>query len=266
VTNKEINNKPIVVKVGGALLENPEAVDRLFAAFSGFLANSARALVLVHGGGCLVDDLLSKMQITSEKIDGLRVTPFDQIDYIAGALAGTANKHLLAQSLQAGLKGVGLCLGDAGMCRITQLDERLGAVGVGIANDASLLNQLIEGGFFPVISSIGIGDDGRLYNVNGDQAALVIAQLLQAELVLLSDVEGVLDGDRELIPELSLSLANELMDSNVIRDGMSVKVKAAFDAASSIGGTVYLASWKSPEKLVAMLNGEPSGTKVSCSQ
>lgn len=264
MTEQAINNKPIVVKVGGALLEKPEAVERLFQEFQGFLAQSERSLVLVHGGGCLVDELLSKMNLTSDKIDGLRVTPFDQIDYIAGALAGTANKHLLAQSLQAQLKGVGLCLSDAGMCRIEQLDERLGAVGVGIANDASLIKNLLEGGFFPVISSIGIGDDGRLYNVNGDQAALVIAQLLQAELVLLSDVEGVLDGDMKLIPELSLPLAEKLIDENVIRDGMAVKVKAAFDAASTIGGTVYLASWKSPEKLVAMLNGEAAGTKVSC--
>ena len=264
MTIKEISQecRPIVVKVGGALLESPEAVACLFEAFNGFLAHSKRPLVLVHGGGCLVDELLGKMNLRSDKIDGLRVTPFDQIDYIAGALAGTANKHLLAQSLQAGLKGVGLCLGDAGMCRVSQLDERLGAVGVGIANDASLLTQLLAGDFFPVISSIGIGDDGRLYNVNGDQAALAIAQLLQAELVLLSDVEGVLDADKNLIPELKPKCANQLIDAGVIRDGMAVKVRAAFDAATTIGGVVYLASWKSPDKLVAMLNGEPTGTKV----
>lgn len=263
MNNKKTNNKPIVVKVGGALLENPEAVAKLFVAFNDFIEQSSRVLVLVHGGGCLVDELLAKMNLKSEKINGLRVTPFDQIDYIAGALAGTANKHLLAQGLQAGLKAVGLCLGDAGMCRISQLDERLGAVGVGITNDASLLNHLLEGGFFPVISSIGIGDDGRLYNVNGDQAALVIAQLLQAELVMLSDVEGVLDGDKVLIPELKLDLAEELIENGVIRDGMAVKVMAGFDAAKSIGGTVYLASWKSPEKLIAMLAGEPTGTKIN---
>lgn len=254
-------NKPLLIKLGGAVLENDTALANLFDALTRYLTDSQRPLILVHGGGIVVEDVLSKMGIKSEKKNGLRITPFDQIPYVAGALAGTSNKLLMAKALQAGLSAVGLSLADGFSTKVTQLDPELGAVGKCTPNDPTLLKLLLGAGQLPVISSIGIGDDGRLYNVNADQAAITICELVGAELVFLSDVDGVLDADKQLIPELNTALANELMDAGVIRDGMTVKVQAALEAAELLGH-VMLASWKQPENLIALLKGDNKGTKV----
>ncbi|MCG6202642.1 acetylglutamate kinase, partial [Psychromonas antarctica] len=175
--------------------------------------------------------------------------------------AGTSNKLLMAKALQAGLSAVGLSLADGYSCKVTQLDPELGAVGVCSANNPSLINGLLKAGHLPVISSIGIGEDGRLYNVNADQAAIAICELVDAELVFLSDVDGVWDAQKQVIPELNAQLADTLMAENVIQDGMAVKVKAALQAANKLG-YVILASWKNPENLVSLLAGKAVGTKV----
>ncbi|MCE2594341.1 acetylglutamate kinase [Motilimonas cestriensis] len=254
-------NKPLLIKLGGAVLENDTALANLFDALTRYLTDNQRPLILVHGGGIVVEDVLSKMGIKSEKKNGLRITPFEQIPYVAGALAGTSNKLLMAKALQAGLSAVGLSLADGFSTKVTQLDPELGAVGQCEPNDPTLLKVLLAANQLPVISSIGIGEDGRLYNVNADQAAIAICELVGAELVFLSDVDGVLDGNKQLIPELNTILANELIAAGVIRDGMTVKVQAALAAADSLGH-VMLASWKQPENLVALLKGENMGTKV----
>lgn len=253
--------KPLLIKLGGAVLENELALANLFTALTVYLQKEQRPLLLVHGGGVIVEDVLNKMNIVSQKKDGLRITPFEQIPYVAGALAGTSNKLLMAKALQANLSAVGLSLADGFSCKVTQLDPELGAVGVCSANNPSLINSLLAGGHLPVISSIGIGEDGRLYNVNADQAAIAICELVDAELVFLSDVDGVWDAQQQVIPELNTQLADRLIAENVIQDGMAVKVKAALQAAEQLG-YVMLASWKNPNNLVSLLAGNAVGTKV----
>lgn len=253
--------KPLLIKLGGAVLENDQALINLFSALTSYLEKHQRPLLLVHGGGVIVEDVLTKMNIVSQKKNGLRITPFDQIPYVAGALAGTSNKLLMAKALQAGLSAVGLSLADGFSCKVTQMDPDLGAVGVCSPNNPALINGLLAGGHLPVISSIGIGEDGRLYNVNADQAAITICELIGAELVFLSDVDGVWDGQKQIIPELNTSLANTLIADNIIQDGMAVKVKAALQAAEQLG-SVMLASWKNPDNLVSLLAGQAVGTKV----
>lgn len=253
--------KPLLIKLGGAVLENEQALSNLFSALTAYLKKQQRPLLLVHGGGVIVEDVLKKMNIVSQKKDGLRITPFEQIPYVAGALAGTSNKLLMAQALQAGLAAVGLSLADGFSCKVTQLDPDLGAVGVCSPGNPALLNTLLTAGYLPVISSIAIGEDGRLYNVNADQAAITICELLGAELVFLSDVDGVWDAHKQVIPELNTQLADRLIAEKVIQDGMTVKVKAALQAAEQLG-YVMLASWKNPENLVSLLAGQAVGTKV----
>ncbi|MPW30022.1 acetylglutamate kinase [Agarivorans sp. B2Z047] len=256
--------KPLVIKLGGAVLNNSLALDNLFAA----LQQVKQPIVLVHGGGVVVEDVLAKTGFVSEKLDGLRITPKEQIPYVVGALAGTSNKLLLAQALKAGLSAVGLCLSDAGSCKVSQMDARLGHVGEASLGNPALLNSLIELGHVPVMSSIGIGEDGELYNVNADQAALAVCKLLQGQLVLLSDVAGVLDQDKQLVAELNSALADKLIADGVITDGMTVKVKAALEAAEFLQTPVSLASWKDPAKLASLLagqtyKGESVGTQVT---
>ncbi|HEY7866174.1 MAG TPA: acetylglutamate kinase [Psychromonas sp.] len=253
--------KPLLIKLGGAVLENEQALENLFSALTLYLQTEQRPLLIVHGGGVIVEDVLNKMNIVSQKKEGLRITPFDQIPYVAGALAGTSNKLLMAKALKAGLSAVGLSLADGFSCKVTQLDPDLGAVGISSPNNPALLNTLLTAGYLPVISSIAIGEDGRLYNVNADQAAITICELLGAELVFLSDVDGVWDENKQVIPELNTQLADRLIAEKVIKDGMAVKVKAALQAAEQLG-YVMLASWKNPENLVSLLAGQAVGTKV----
>lgn len=220
-------------------------------------------VVLVHGGGPMVEELLAALNLRSEKVNGLRVTPADQMPYIAGALAGTANKQLCGLAIQADLNPVGLSLADGKICKGTVLDPQLGRVGSVEAGDPSLLKLLVSNEFLPIISSIGADEQGQLLNVNADQAATVITQILNAELILLSDVPGVLDANRTLIEKLDQTEVEQLIANGVIRDGMIVKVQAALSAAKSLGSSVTIASWKSADKLLGFLRDEPVGTRIS---
>ncbi len=257
-----MNNNILVIKLGGALIENDASLNALFDGLTGYLKEQNRPLVLVHGGGCLVDDLLKGLGKKSEKKNGLRVTPWDQIPYITGALAGTANKLMMAKAIQYKLSPVGLSLADDMMCNVAQLDPELGAVGSASIGSGRLLKMLLDGGYLPVVSSIGITTDGKLMNVNADQAATSIAMALNADLALLSDVDGILDKDGNLISEMTSEKATTLIESKVITGGMEVKVKAALKAASTLGRPVSVAGWKRPDLLSRLLAGDAIGTKV----
>ncbi|GAM56121.1 acrtylglutamate kinase [Vibrio ishigakensis] len=119
---------PLVVKLGGAALECSETLAKLFGALQKVQQQSRRSIVVVHGGGYLVDELLSKLSLESTKKNGLRVTPAEQIPVVTGALAGTANKMLQGEAIKAGLQTVGLALADGGLCKVEQLDPELGSV------------------------------------------------------------------------------------------------------------------------------------------
>ena len=255
---------PLVLKLGGALLENNAALTQLFAALVSFTDQTQRPLLLVHGGGCFVDDLLMQMNIVSQKKYGLRVTPVSDIGYITGALAGTANKILMAEGIKQGANVIGLSLADGGSTVVSQSAAELGAVGDCQSGNPTLLTTLLNAGYLPIISSIGIDSQGQLLNVNADQAATAICETLQADLVMLSDVAGVLDAEQQLITHMNSAYACELIESGIINGGMEVKVNAALRAAQSLQRDIKLASWKVPEHLVAILNGEPEGTTVTC--
>ncbi len=256
-----MKNLPLVIKLGGAALECGDTLQQIFGAISSFQQSAKRGIVLVHGGGYLVDDLLSKLQLETVKKQGLRVTPADQINIVTGALAGTANKLLQAQAIKAGVPSIGLSLADAGLTEVTQLDPELGHVGKALPGNSAALQALLEQGITPIISSIGITAEGELMNVNADQAAVAVAGALDAELVLLSDVSGVLDGKGHLIPALDSQQANALIEGKVITEGMIVKVLAALDAAQELGRPIQVASWRYVEKLNALLSGGSVGTQ-----
>ncbi|MGY6773399.1 acetylglutamate kinase [Gallibacterium sp. ZY190522] len=255
--------KPLVIKIGGALLDTPQAMQNLISTLAQFKRTQQRQIVIVHGGGCIVDELMQRLNLPVQKKQGLRVTPADQIDIITGALAGIANKKLVAMAKTAGLNVVGLSLGDGNLTTATQLDAELGHVATVQPKQAALLNTLLKADFLPIISSIAIDDDGRLMNVNADQAVTAIATLLQAELVMLSDVDGVLDQQKNLIAELNTAQIEKLIAEQVITDGMIVKVKAALTAAQALNQAVEIANWKKPEKLADLFSGQRIGTRIA---
>lgn len=253
--------KPLVIKLGGAALSCSDTLSKLFQAIKAYQQQANRTLVVVHGGGYLVDKLMEKLQLETVKKNGLRVTPYDQIPEIAGALAGTANKLLQGEAINSGLNPIGLCLADGGLCQVEELDPELGAVGKASAGDASVLNAILQTGALPIISSIGLTDKGQLMNVNADQAAVAVASSLDAELVLLSDVSGVLDGKGHLLSNLNQQEADALIQGRVVTDGMIVKVQAALEAANELGRPIEVATWRYPDKLAELFSGKSIGTQ-----
>lgn len=253
---------PLVIKLGGVIIDSKQALTALFNVISHYQSQRKRSLVIVHGGGCLVDDLMNRLALPVVRRNGLRVTPDDQIDIIVGSLAGSANKTLLAQAYQHQLLAVGLSLADGNSVDVQQLSPELGCVGKPSAGDPALLQLLLSHNYLPIISSIGITPDGHLMNVNADHAAVAIAKTINADLVLLSDVAGVLDQNKQCIETLTEEQADQLIEQGVIRDGMVVKVKSAFEAATMLAKPIHIASWQETNKLIDLFNGKSIGTTI----
>jgi acetylglutamate kinase len=206
--------------------------------------------------------LLEALDFTSEKIDGVRVTPQAHIPYVVGALAGTVNSEICAQAKATGLNPVGLTLLDGGICKAQIAEPRFGSVGKISPADGNLLTILCNGDYLPVIASIACDDAGNLLNVNADDAAAVVAQLLAAELLLLSDVAGVLDQDKQLISQLDSAQISSLTEQNIIQGGMVVKVNSALATANQTQKSVFISSWNTPEQMLALLEGQSCGTCI----
>ena len=252
--------KPLVIKIGGAILEKQDALNALLAVIVTLKADAK--VVLVHGGGCVVDEMLAQAGFTTVKKHGLRVTPKTQIALISGALAGTVNKSIVATACSMHLPAVGLSLADGEMiaCKKSELD--LGEVGVPSPKSSQLLDALLNSHFLPVISSIGALANGDIVNVNADDAAVAICQLLNAELLLLTDVNGVKGEDGEYLTALNSEQANTLIEKGVIAGGMTAKVNAALLAANQLRRSIAVASWQSPEQIPSLLNGQGMGTQI----
>ncbi|BDQ64419.1 MULTISPECIES: acetylglutamate kinase [Shewanella] len=255
------NNSVLVLKVGGALLQCEMGMARLMDTAAVMIANGQQVL-MVHGGGCLVDEQLAANGMETVKLEGLRVTPPEQMPIIAGALAGTSNKILQGAATKAGIVSVGMSLADGNTVSAKIKDERLGLVGEVSPKDATYLKFILSQGWMPICSSIAMMDDGQMLNVNADQAATVLAKLVGGKLVLLSDVSGVLDGKGQLIPSLNGKQIADLVKQGVIEKGMKVKVEAALEVAQWMGQAVQVASWRDASQLVALAKGEAVGTQI----
>ncbi|QTE82081.1 acetylglutamate kinase [Shewanella algae] len=254
-------DKVLVLKVGGALMQCEMGMARLMDTAAKMLAQGQK-VVLVHGGGYLVDEQLKANGMDTVKLDGLRVTPPEQMPIIAGALAGMSNKILQAAAIRAGVASVGMSLADANLVDAVIKDERLGLVGEVSPKDGSYINFVLSQGWMPIVSSIAVSSEGQLLNVNADQAATVLAKLVQGKLVLLSDVSGVLDGKGQLIASLNRSEIDDLVKLGVIEKGMKVKVEAALEVAELMGQPVQVASWRDAAQLAALAQGEAVGTQI----
>jgi len=253
-------NKPLVIKIGGAILEKEGALGTLLAVIANIQRDTK--VILVHGGGCVVDEMLAQAGFTSVKKHGLRVTPKAQIGLISGALAGTVNKAIVASANSIHLPTVGLSLGDGDMITCTKSKLDLGEVGVPSPKSSQLLDVLLNSNFLPVISSIGALPDGSLVNVNADDAAVAVCQLLNAQLLLLTDVNGVKGADNEYLSTLNSKQANILIEQGVIAGGMTAKVNAALQAANKLRRSIAVASWQSPEQIPSLLCGQGIGTQI----
>lgn len=255
---------PLVVKIGGGALDGQTPEPALFDALAALIAHESRPIVIVHGGGSVVDAHLLRVGLEPMRRDGIRITPPEHMNEVVGVLAGRINKLIVGALMARGVRCVGLSLADAGI--ETSLDTSLGfdagRVGAVSGGDALALRVLMGAGLVGVISSIGIDREGGALNVNADTAAAGVAQALGAsELLLLTDVAGILDASGELIDEIAAEEIEELIDSGVVRAGMVPKARAAVSAAHQIGGAVTIASWHEP----AAFAGGQVGTRVMTS-
>lgn len=249
-----MSDNTVVVKLSGKALGAVEELSALFKAAKG------QKLVVVHGGGVEVDALFKALDLEVIKKDGLRVSPKEQMPYISAALAGMCNKSLQALAISCGLNALGMLASDGKTIKVEQLSKDLGMVGKVEPNDAKYLSLLLDNGFTPVIASLAHDDNGELYNVNADDAALAVARVLKAPLYYISDVPGVLDKEGKLIDELDENKVKALIEDGTVSGGMIVKVKSAIDATKLIKKPVYIASCKDKDLVNNLLSRQRLGT------
>jgi acetylglutamate kinase len=236
-------DKTIVVKYGGAA-QKDEALRASFAADVVLLKHIGVRPVIVHGGGPRIGATLERLGKSSVFVDGLRVTDDETMDVVEMVLGGKVNHEIVELIQQAGGRAIGLTGSDGGMIRTkrrTKDGRDIGRVGEVVGVDPAAITAVADAGFVPVIAPIGVGDDGRTYNVNADEAAGAIAQALRAEkLILLTDVPGVLDGDGQLVAELGRERAHALVADGVIAGGMIPKVECCAAAVQSGVGRAHV--------------------------
>jgi len=236
-------DKTIVVKYGGAA-QKDEALRASFAADVVLLKHIGVRPVIVHGGGPQIGATLERLGKSSVFVDGLRVTDDETMDVVEMVLGGKVNHEIVELIQQAGGRAIGLTGSDGGMIRTkrrTKDGRDIGRVGEVVGVDPIAIKAVADAGFVPVIAPIGVGDDGRTYNVNADEAAGAIAQALRAEkLILLTDVPGVLDRDGQLVAELGRERARVLVAEGVIKGGMIPKVECCATAVQSGVGRAHV--------------------------
>ena len=223
----------IVVKLSGKALHNEQALGALFTQ----LQAQGQQAIVVHGGGVEVDQILKALDFST-----IRVSPREQMPYIAGTLAGQCNKLLQGVAVKNGLRAVGMLCTDYDLCSLKPYPQEYGQVASCVAQDGSMVELLMQKGFTPVICSIGLDQQGELFNINADEVAAALAQAFHAPLVFFSDVPGVLDANGEVIELINDTVCQDMIASGVITEGMAVKVKNALQVAKSSGAPVFIAS------------------------
>jgi acetylglutamate kinase len=240
---RRYSGKTFVIKYGGHAMGDAELA-QIFARDIVLLKQVGIHPVVVHGGGPQIGRMLERLKIKSEFIDGLRVTDAETVEIVEMVLSGTINKEIVAAISTAGGTAVGLSGKDGHLIQARKLTrsrrdpdsniERvldLGYVGEPTEVNASMLTRLEQGGMIPVIAPIGAGPNGETFNINADTVAGAVAAATKAtRLFLLTDVIGVLDRERKLIEELTVSRARELMADGTISGGMIPKVETCIEA------------------------------------
>jgi acetylglutamate kinase len=244
----------VVVKYGGHAMGD-EGLAAKFGRDIALLKQVGVNPVVVHGGGPQINAMLERLAIKSTFVDGLRVTDAKMVEVVEMVLAGTVNKHVAGLINQAGALAVGICGKDGGMIRARKLTrtvkdpgshiERaldLGFVGEPVHVDVRVIHALTGAGLIPVIAPVGMGEDGHTYNINADDVAGAVAAALGAQrLLMLTDVAGVLDRDRRLIAEMTVTEAEAGIASGMISGGMIPKVENCVEAVhGGVKGAVIL--------------------------
>ena len=259
--------KTIVVKYGGNAMISEE-LRRAVISDIILLHLVGIRVVVVHGGGPEITDMLRRLGKPSEFVDGLRYTDQETMDVVQQVLCGKVNKDLVATLNRMGGRALGLCGMDAGLFQARKLDEKYGLVGEVVQVDPAVVNDALAVGYMPVVSTVAQGVDGETaYNINADTAAAKLAVALHAEkLILLTDVRGLLRDPKDedtLIPEVGLSQVPGLVKDGVIQGGMIPKVDCCVEAVrSGVKNTIILDGRIPHSILIELLSDSGIGTML----
>ena len=259
---EKYNDEFIVIKCGGSVLVNP----RLFKIFINdvvILKKLGFNPIIVHGGGKRINSKLSENNIKSNFINGLRVTDKNTINIVEDVLI-EFNKEIVEALTKLNCKAKKITTKENNIITVIQENKDLGFVGTPTKINKELLTKTIKANEVPVVAPLGSNKDNQTFNINADTAAGSIAIELKARrLMIISDVEGVLDSTKKLIPEINSKKANELIDQDIISGGMIPKIKNCLDVASDgVKGVVIIDGRKNHSLLFELLSDKGSGTLI----
>ena len=264
---KRYNGKIVVVKYGGNAMINEQLKQQVMEDIVLLWLIGVR-IVLVHGGGPEINELMNRLGKKAEFVNGLRVTDRETVDIVQMVLAGKVNKTLVNLLEMKGGKAIGLSGMDGRLIEAEIKDEKLGYVGNITKIHIKPVLDLLEKGYIPVISTLGCDKQGNTYNINGDTAAAYIAGALNAErLFMMTDIAGLLknkDDPTTLIPEIRTDEIPSLMEEGVISGGMIPKVECCMEAIDKGVKNVIIMDGRVPHSiLMELLTDEGAGTMVS---
>ena len=252
----------VVIKLGGHAMGSDEGME-LFARDVVLLRQVGVNPVIVHGGGPMINEMLKRLDIQSEFVNGKRVTDEATMEVVEMVLSGRVNKRIVQAINAQGGRAVGLSGKDAGLMTCTPADPALGLVGTPSKMDPSILRTLFEAGVIPVIAPLGGGEEGETFNVNGDTAAGAIAGALRADrLLLLTDVQGVKGADGEVITDLTVSQIRELTAEGIIAGGMIPKTETALAAMEDGVRAVVILDGRVPHSVLLELYTPPGAGSI----
>lgn len=256
----------MVVKIGGSLL-NDESRQQAIVKQISELFTEDNQVIVVHGGGKHLTSLLNRLDVPSQFHEGLRITSSETMDAALMALAGVVNKKLVAAFASAGRKAIGLCGGDGGAILAEKLEHRevdYGFVGTVAMMNTELIELLLRNDFLPVIACIAMGKDHQYYNINADQMAAACAIALKAaQLVFLTDVDGVFNKHNAVLSKIDPLKVEDLMSQQIVSGGMLPKLKACLAALDGGVSGINILNGSVEDGLKRLIaQGESLGTVI----
>jgi acetylglutamate kinase len=256
-------NKVVVIKYGGHAMGDKKLA-HTFAEDVTLLQKLGIKPVVIHGGGPQIGSMLDKLNIESSFIDGLRITNEETVEIVEMVLSGSINKDIVNKIHAAGGLAVGLSGKDAKIILADKLTDRfkdpnsniekfldIGFVGKPIKINPSIINIISDNLMIPIIAPVGFGTNNETYNINADTAAGAIASSLKAErILLLTDVEGVLDSDKKLISNISVTKAESMINDKIITGGMIPKIKTCLETVASGVKAAVIIDGRSPHAIL----------------
>ena len=256
------NDAIVVIKLGGHAMGSDEGMES-FARDVVLMRQVGVNPVVVHGGGPMINDMLKRLDIQSEFVNGKRVTDAATMEVVEMVLSGRVNKRIVQAINAQGGRAVGLSGKDAGLMTCTPTDPALGLVGTPSKMDPTILHTLVQSGVIPVIAPLGGGENGETFNVNGDTAAGAIAGALKADrLLLLTDVQGVKGADGSVITDLTVSQIKELTADGTIAGGMIPKTETALEAMEAGVRAVVILDGRVPHSVLLELYTPPGAGSI----